>query len=777
MKKKSNQTSVLEEASKAIQSLLNGEVHEDFLNIKYDESTSSDLIELVDNLKLLMQKYSEGNEFINALANGKLSNEPPKKNFLISSFKQLHSNLHHLTWQLQRVAEGDYNQKVSFLGEFSESFNNLISSLKEKARLENALSKSEERYRQLVEFSPDAVYVHIDGKFVFTNKAGAILLGASKPEELYGKPILGVVHPDYRDTVTNRVKDISSNNIAALIEEKFIRLDGKVIDVEVIGRQITFQNQQAVQVIARDITERKKFDEALRLNQVIMSNMDEGVALILSSDGSIVYTNPKFERMFGYNHDEIIGKHISIVNASTESSPQQIADGISELLKTSGSWEGEVKNIKKDGTFFYSHASVSTFNHSEFGKVWIAVHHDISESKKAAEALKESEKKYRKIFENIQDIFFQTDRQGKIIEISPSIERYSGFTYEELIGKQVEEVYFYPADRLELLKAIHEKKEVVDFEIRLKTKDQREVYTSCNAHFLLDSEGNVAGVEGSLRDITERKRSEESKVNLLKDLELSKQQIQKEVEKLVHLNIQLANSEEKLKELNAEKDKFFSIIAHDLKSPFQGLLGYSQILSNEYHSLSEEEKIEFISGIEELSKSAFQLLENLLQWSRIQTGRMVFNPDFFNLIDELNPTIELLQQAAKNKGVIVECLIDKKIFVTADINMIQTVVRNLISNGIKFTKPGGKVVVSSKKLENVIEVSVTDSGVGIKKEDLGNLFKIDKTVSSKGTANEEGTGLGLILCKEMIQKHKGKIWAESELGKGSRFSFTIPKQS
>lgn len=231
---------------------------------------------------------------------------------------------------------------------------------------------------------------------------------------------------------------------------------------------------------------------------------------------------------------------------------------------------------------------------------------------------------------------------------------------------------------------------------------------------------------------------------------------------------------QELKEANQSKDKFFSIIAHDLKSPFQGLLGYSQILSTEFDTLSEEEKKLFISSIDELSNSAYKLLENLLEWSRLQTGKMAFNPENLNLLIELYPTLSLVKQTAWNKEIELTYSIDNSIFVFADKNMLNTIVRNLISNSIKFTNPGGIIKVASKLYNGSVEMSICDSGVGMSKNDLEKLFKLDKTISTKGTANEEGTGLGLLLCKEMINQHKGKIWVESELGKGTTFFFTLP---
>lgn len=238
--------------------------------------------------------------------------------------------------------------------------------------------------------------------------------------------------------------------------------------------------------------------------------------------------------------------------------------------------------------------------------------------------------------------------------------------------------------------------------------------------------------------------------------------------------VKLKKYAEELREANKTKDKFFSIIAHDLKSPFQGLIGYSKILTTEYATITEEERIFFINSIDEISKNAFSLLEDLLTWSRLQTNKMEIKIEKFNLNECLSQTISLLKQTALNKGIMINNFIDNKIYVNADKNMVCTIARNIISNATKFTNKGGEITVSSNLVENFVELSIKDTGVGIEKKNLDKLFVIDKTFRTKGTANEEGTGLGLLLCKEMIEKQGVKIWAESEPGKGSNFVFTIP---
>ena len=232
---------------------------------------------------------------------------------------------------------------------------------------------------------------------------------------------------------------------------------------------------------------------------------------------------------------------------------------------------------------------------------------------------------------------------------------------------------------------------------------------------------------------------------------------------------------QELEEVNKTKDKFFSIIAHDLKSPFQVLLGSSEILHDEYNSLSEDEKSEFVINIKNTIKNTYQLLENLLQWSRLQTNLIEYSPEIMNLYEELLPTINLHTGVAKNKNILINNLVDKNISVKADRNMLNVIVRNLISNAIKYTAPNGMVNLDAGIQGNTVTIYISDTGQGIPENILDKIFQIGTIFSTKGTRGEKGTGLGLLLCKEMVEKQGGNIFVKSTEGKGTTFSFTLPK--
>lgn len=274
----------------------------------------------------------------------------------------------------------------------------------------------------------------------------------------------------------------------------------------------------------------------------------------------------------------------------------------------------------------------------------------------------------------------------------------------------------------------------------------------------------------------DKKRAEEELIRFTEEVQYSRDLLEERAAEFVRLNEQLAASEDELKEVIASKDKFFSIIAHDLRSPFSGLLGFSNMLLEDFDNLSKDDIKNFTKHINAYTKNLFNLIENLLQWARVQTGRMEYQPIKLDIHEIINDTLSLLMVNALKKNITLKSTLNECIHVLGDQNMLRSVLHNLVSNSLKFTNPEGSVTVSvENKDEDFVEVSVSDNGVGIRQEDLAKLFRIDTTHSTLGTAQEKGTGLGLVLCKDLIVKHGGDIRAESTFGQGTTFRFTIKK--
>jgi len=236
----------------------------------------------------------------------------------------------------------------------------------------------------------------------------------------------------------------------------------------------------------------------------------------------------------------------------------------------------------------------------------------------------------------------------------------------------------------------------------------------------------------------------------------------------------LRERESQLTDLNATKDKFFNIVAHDLKNPFTSLLGSSELLYENIDNLGTENIRELALILNDSAKSGYAILQNLLDWSRSQTGLLKINPESVNLRDLIKENISAQQLAAANKEIKMYYKSEEDVFVYSDKNMINTILRNLLSNAVKFTYKSGKVAISTAMADDEVIVSVKDSGIGIPMEKIGQLFKIDARNSNPGTENEQGTGLGLKLSKEFVEKLGGRIWVECIETTGSEFRFSIP---
>ncbi len=241
-----------------------------------------------------------------------------------------------------------------------------------------------------------------------------------------------------------------------------------------------------------------------------------------------------------------------------------------------------------------------------------------------------------------------------------------------------------------------------------------------------------------------------------------------------HAEMLLEKQTRELRELNATKDKFLSIIAHDLRNPFGAIIGFADLMLKNFTEMDDETLHKGLTTIESAASQAYKLLENLLIWSRNQTGLYKFKQEVVNLKNQIVQALKMAEGNATIKDIKISSAIDDDYFVYADKDMIDTVLRNLISNAIKYTRNGGKVKVTAKTNTNNVEVTVSDNGVGIPDNKLSAIFEIDKRTNTNGTENEEGTGLGLIICKDFLAKNGGQIWVESTQNKGSKFTFSLP---
>jgi len=406
----------------------------------------------------------------------------------------------------------------------------------------------------------------------------------------------------------------------------------------------------------------------------------------------------------------------------------------------------------------------------------VGIGRDITIRKRYEEALNESENRLNVIIESTLDGILAIDGNGKIIRTNKRFAELWRIPQSIIEEGNGESLFAYALEQLsdpnEFITKVQELYSTDKYDLdRIYFKDGR-VFERYTAPIVIN-ESSVGRV-WSFRDITERERAEQVLREVNEELILSKDTIEDSLFERNQIISELSETKEKLEKLNAEKDKFFSIIAHDLKSPFQGFINLTELMAEDINDFTLDELTNLSKEIHKNAKRIFKLLQNLLEWAQMQKGTTKWDPQSINLLETLTENIEVLKNRADQKEIILVVDCPNDIFVFADNAMINSVIRNLLSNAVKFTKHGGNVTVSALIEKDQCTVAVKDSGIGMTEIQLSKLFKIEEKVGQIGTDGEESTGLGLLLCKEFVEKNGGAIWVESKIDCGSIFQFTLP---
>ncbi len=408
----------------------------------------------------------------------------------------------------------------------------------------------------------------------------------------------------------------------------------------------------------------------------------------------------------------------------------------------------------------------------------VKLREEIAERRKAEEALQHREEQHRMLLENAHEAIIVI-QDGILKFANEAAEGISGYSRNHLLS--IPFLKFVHPDYRERVQEHHLR--------RLQNNEDMEPYDfkivdAAGMHHWLRNNGVVIEWEGRaatlnfLTDITEQRKAEEALRQHQEHLEdLIKARttaLQQEVGERRRVEKQLRRSNEQLQQANESKDTFFTIISHDLKTPLTTLQGYAEMLTTHFKSLSREDINDGIGEIQRASERLYALLENLLTWARLQHGSMQQRPVDFQVTPYINEIIALFQSTADQKEIALTSRISTPITAYADTQMLHTVLRNLLSNALKFTPKGGKVMVAARKIESSVYVTVSDSGLGMHAEEIDRIFQPDERISTIGTAGETGTGLGLRLCRQLVTRNKGTLSVESEPGKGTIITFTIP---
>ena len=609
-----------------------------------------------------------------------------------------------------------------------------------------AYKENEERFRQLSNLTFEGIVIHKKGVMLDSNESFCRMFGYSFEELKHSNVVEKIVHPDDKHIVEEKVREQTTKPY----EVRCITKSGNVIPVEIESRNVKLKGDSVRVAALRDITERQEQEQLIEKEQwlftILMSNVPDSI-YFKDHQSKFIRVNKNTAKKFGVeNPDELIGK--SDFDFFDDDHAKPAYEDEREIIQTKKPIIGKVeKETWKNGkTAWVSTTKLPLVDkenkvHGTFG-----ITRDITALKKAEEKSRNEKEKFELLFELVPSGVFTVDSKKTITSWNKMAEKITGFSAEDVVGENCSICSMEPCEHLCGLFEDSLKKPVVNAECTLKTKNGNTITVAKNIDLIKDNNGEIIGGVESFVDISERKRYEEK--------------------------IKQINNE--LEESNKSKDRFFSIIAHDLRNPFITLLGFTEMMIEDYEDLSDQEKIEYLREMNKTSKTSYELLDNLLQWSRAQTGRIKFEPEKINLNEILQSTFELVKKTADLKNIEISTSLKDEIWLHADSDMVTIIIRNLITNALKFTRHGGQIKVDASKEDKFCKISVIDNGIGISPERIDKILKIDSTSSTDGTEGEKGTGLGLVLTQEFVKKHGGEIWIESELDKGTTFNFTLP---
>lgn len=581
------------------------------------------------------------------------------------------------------------------------------------------------------------------------------MLGYTKKHFKTYLDFMKLVHPDdYEPTMEAMRQYLAGKKDRYFCEYRIKTKNNKYIWYRDVGK-ISCKSDGYIKVtgISKDVTEYKSAEQKLIESEEKYRALYSNVPLAyqsLNEDGFILDVNPQWEKALGYKRDEIIGKwfgdflHDDYISHFKQNFP---------VFKKRGAiHDVQFRMKKKDGR--YIHVSFEgCIGYTPDGKFrqTYCTFKDITIEHAMRKKLKESEERFRKLIENIDEGVILVNPEGTIVQRNDAANNILGISNGDLNGVAVDKFayttihedgsVFKPEDHPSMI-TIREKIPQQNVVMGIVRKTGDETWLKINSEPLYLSDHDKPHALVSFTDITS-----------------------------------LVEKEKKLLKSNATKDKFFSILAHDLKNPFNAMLGFTELLMHNYDRYDATKHKKYIELLNRSAKSAHLLLENLLIWSRSQRDVILFNPGAYHV----HPIIDLIirQHEPGMLAKSIACSVDvnpSNLKVFADAEMLKTILRNLISNAIKFTPENGKIKIQCTESENATCFSVSDNGKGITKENQKKLFRMDSTFSSEGTKKEKGTGLGLVLCKDFVDRHQGEITVMSKSGKGSTFTFFLPKQ-
>lgn len=630
--------------------------------------------------------------------------------------------------------------------------NDLRLSIIERERTEQALRTSETRYRKLIEAIPDPIIIlNLDGGVIAVNEATLAFISHETRDTLIGYQAVQFIHPDDHALLQKKLTLLSTSpnsDEAVYLECKVKTQQEQFLHVEARAKLVTISDEHPPEIIVilRDITDHKSVQKALKQRE-----RDLAKAQQMARVGS--WTLDLFTKQMSWSHEmyRIFGVDNQTVAPNFDEFMQYIdADSremsLAKMQETmihgeTVTFEQKIVRPSHEVRFLQVHCE-AVLKSSLVPVGVVGTVQDVTDQKRAEESMKQSEARYRAIVEDQTELISRYQPDLTLTFVNEAYCRFFGKSAEALIGQSFTSLYqtVAKATALSSLEQLTADTPVNTVEYPVTLLNGNRYWLQWTNHLICNADGDQLEYQSVGRDITKLKAIEEQ-----------------------------------LREINSGKDKFFSIISHDLRSPFGAVLGYTEYLLHDLESFSQSELREMLQIIKSSSDRLYQLLENLLTWSRLQRNDVIFEPTPLNTHYMVEETIHLFTQNARQKNIRLINDVQPDIEIYVDMNVVQTVLRNLMGNALKFTPDGGTVTITARVDHEQVEITVTDTGVGLSEKAQATIFRIDEKYTTEGTAGEKGTGLGLILCRELIEKSQGQIWIDSEVGQGAAFKFTLPR--
>lgn len=649
------------------------------------------------------------------------------------------------------------NEEIKSINEELHAVNDdLEARLKEIDILNKELNFSKTKYETLVNNIPGIVFrCRIDKEWTmeYISDEVELLTGYKASDFILSntRSYTSIIHPDDITLVERAIEENVEQSNSYSIEYRIINSKGEILWVFERGQMFTKGKKKLLNGVIIDISDKKEVEEKLEQERKFSTNIIKGTPSIIcgiNTDGTTNYINPAGEQITGYKSEELIGKNWWKVFYPGDEYRQ-----VEKLFKEFE--KGDVKNYEMTLTTKNGKKRTVTWNsinhYDEEGNILevIGFGNDITEQNKAYQALQESEELYQRLVNNQGEGIGIVDLNETFTFANPAAHKIFGVPAGSLIGQNLND-FLTDEFILPIQDQTNNRRKGMtsSYEIEIMRPDKtiRCILVTASPEYNKNQE--VIGVFAVFRDITERKNAEEI----------------------------LFKSEKELRKLNAQKDKFFSIIAHDLRSPVSNFVQVSELLTMNYEHMPDDKMSLLFNDMNTLANNTFKLLDNLLMWSRSQLGHInvaMQDVKVYNIVEDVR---SLYNENIKDKELKLVNKIPNTLKIKTDYNITHTVIRNLINNAIKFTPSGGNIVVQISSLKSATKnptISVKDSGIGIPKDKISRLFDLDDDYTTLGTEKEKGTGLGLILCKELIEKTGGNIWVESKIDKGTTFYFTL----